>query len=348
MALLGNDERVLAENLLRAGQGGYFELPFWPDAVQLASDVNVGDSVLPVGAQLAGRGFAAGESLMLIDGLRSSMLLVFDVDEVAGEITLDAPLAQAWPAGARIAPAGFARLQDKTSLGYRSDAVAVGTLRFDFDGEWIWAPAVEDIVYRGYSVLTQQTNWTNEPQAEHSRVLAEVDGQVGRRLVTDLAGVERVSRGHSWLLAGREEIAAFRGFLAARMGRLVPFWLPSLQDDVQLVAGASGAAVALQVANRGLWRLNGTSAAIGRRDLRIVLFDGTVFYRRVTVAAEVSADVEELTIDAALGVAIAPEDVRQISFMRLARLASDAVEIAYRTDLLAECTLALASVRDLT
>jgi len=347
LALLGNTERVLCENLLRAGGGGYFEVPFWPDAVQLDTAAAAAGLVLSVGEDLSGFNFVAGGYVQIVDGLRAAMLSIDDVDAEAGEISLVDPLAAGWPAGARVLPAGFARLQDRSNVvRYRSDAAAVSTLRFDFDGEWLWPAAEEDATYRSYSVLEQQTNWSNEPEADHSRSLAELDGSVGRRLVSDLTGIQRVAKGHSWLLGGREEIAAFRSFLAARAGRLVPFWLPSLQDDVHLVAPAASGATTLQVANLGRWRLDGSPAAIGRRDLRVVLVDGSVLYRRVTAAEQISADVEQLTLDSALGVAVTPTSVLQASYMRLVRLASDSVEIVYQTDRLAECSVGLASVRD--
>jgi hypothetical protein len=345
VALLGNQERTLAENLVRAGQGGLFELPFWPDATQLLVAADSTATVLEVGV-LAGLGFDAAGSLMLVDGLRSTLLAIGSVDVGGGTITLEAPLAAGWPAGARVVPAGLARLGERSAMRLRSDAAVVCTLSFSYEDEWLWTPAAEAATYRGYAVLEQQTNWADDPTVEYSRRLGVLDNSVGVPLVTDLSEVQRAARAHSWLLAGRSEIAAFRGWLAARAGRLVPFWLPSLQDDVQLVANVGAAATTLLVANGGRWRLDGTDAAIGRRDLRIVLASGAVLYRRVTAAAQIDSATEQLTIDAALGTEVTPSDVRQISWMPLARLAGDAAEMAYLTDTLAECTLSLASVRD--
>ncbi|MBZ8143015.1 hypothetical protein CLD22_24410, partial [Rubrivivax gelatinosus] len=69
-------------------------------------------------------------------------------------------------------------------------------------------------------------------------------------------------------------------------------------------------------------------------------------YRRVTNAVQLSGGREQLTIDSALGTALATSAVALVSLMRLVRLAADTVEIAYKSDDTAKCALGLASLRD--
>lgn len=83
----------------------------------------------------------------------------------------------------------------------------------------------------------------------------------------------------------------------------------------------------------------------GRRHIRIELHDGSVFYRRVTGASE-SQSSESLALDSALGVDVNPADVRRISWMMLATLAADEVQIAHPTDSdgVARCVVRFAGV----
>ena len=79
----------------------------------------------------------------------------------------------------------------------------------------------------------------------------------------------------------------------------------------------------------------------GIRDIRIELADGSAFCRRVTDATA-AADTETLTLDAALGQAVALHQVRQVCYLRLCTLASDTVSIEHLTDAdgAARCSLA--------
>jgi hypothetical protein len=82
-----------------------------------------------------------------------------------------------------------------------------------------------------------------------------------------------------------------------------------------------------------------------RKDIRIELANGTVLYRRITASSEISATVERLTIDAALGVAVTPADVVLVSFITLMRQESDAAEFSYWTGDVAETALSLKGFR---
>jgi hypothetical protein len=84
----------------------------------------------------------------------------------------------------------------------------------------------------------------------------------------------------------------------------------------------------------------------GRRHLRIELANGSVFYRRVTNSSVVDADTEQLAIDSALGVGVAPPQVRLISWLALVTLAGDTVEIEHVHDSegIANCGVTFAGV----
>jgi hypothetical protein len=84
----------------------------------------------------------------------------------------------------------------------------------------------------------------------------------------------------------------------------------------------------------------------GRRDLRIELNSGAVYYRRVTGSSTNDDGSERLSIFTALGVEVLPADIKQISFMSLMRLESDQVEFTYWTGESMESTNAMRSFRN--
>jgi hypothetical protein len=73
-----------------------------------------------------------------------------------------------------------------------------------------------------------------------------------------------------WLGLDFAEVASFRAFLAARQGRLKPFWMPTYQDDLVLNTGTSSGEGTLEIkycgysvnlfpgggARRHLWLMN--------------------------------------------------------------------------------------------
>jgi hypothetical protein len=105
-------------------------------------------------------------------------------------------------------------------------------------------------------------------------------------------------------------------------------------------------ATTLDVANIGYSRFG--KAQPGRRDIRLELWDGRVFLRRLTGVTELDADAERLALDAALGVSVTPAQVARISWLVLCRLDSDSIEIHHETDSegVASSALVFRGVRD--
>ncbi|SFB65560.1 hypothetical protein SAMN04244574_04842, partial [Azotobacter beijerinckii] len=164
--------------------------------------------------------------------------------------------------------------------------------------------------------------------------------------VTDVAGRAFPVQGHRWLGMGRAERGALRSLLYALRGRQVPVWLPTHAADLEPVATVTAVATTLDVANVGYTRFG--QSRPGRRDIRIELWDGTAFHRRITGSSELSADVERLAIDSPLGVQVEPAEVLRISWLTLCRLDSDSLEIHHETDSegVANCALVFRGVRD--
>ncbi|RCH01932.1 hypothetical protein CSC36_6590 [Pseudomonas aeruginosa] len=69
----------------------------------------------------------------------------------------------------------------------------------------------------------------------------------------------------------------------------------------------------------------------GRRDIRIELYDGTVYHRRILTSTELDADTSAWP-STPPGPLVEPTDVARICFMALCSAATDVVEIEHVTD----------------
>ena len=340
-ALVGSDtERVKMENLLLSWQARVFGLPLWTDVALAAGPIPAGSTSIAV--TTANRDFAVGGLVGLVLGMESEFAEITAV--LPTSLTIKSPLDSTWPVGTKILPVRPARVQNDLGLTYLSDAIGQATLRFQFEDEWLLPAATETLDYRGYPVLLTATNWTEDVDTDYARKLNELDFLTGRRVIDDLSSVGTVRRTHRWLITGRAAITAFRSWLAARAGRLTAFWMPSFQSDLKVVNPIGAFDSAITVENRA-YAAN-VPAAIGRRDILIATTSGSRYYRRITGATALSPSAESIAIDSVVGAALLPEQIRHVSFMKLVRLDSDAIEIAHQTDDTAEVSISVRSIRD--
>lgn len=331
--LLTARERQTIENQLHGLQAGLWALPVWPDAQALPAALSAGATSIAI--DTITRDFRAGGLVGIMDGP-----LLYEITQAAtvadALITLAAPLASAWPAGAIVAPLRPALMADAAGLRRFTGAASYGRVRFEITEACDWPAAVES-TYRSAPVLAGPPQWTQDIDAQWQRFIARIDAGTGPVFAEDTAGAPHLMQQHAWLLDGRSQIDALRRWLYARRGRLVAFWMPSFALDFEVVASIDSAATTIDVAHCAYTR--SIAQAVGRRDIRIELASGAVHYRRISNSVEVSATVERLTIDSALGVTVAPADVRAISYLSPVRLESDAAEIAWTGTQIAEARL---------
>jgi hypothetical protein len=333
-ATLTGRQRRAAENALHDWQGRAWGLPVWMDSQLLAADLTAGATTIAVDTTT--RDFRAG-GLMGI----ASDPLTFEVLQIqsmtTSSVTIAAPLAGSWPAGrAEIFPIRAARMPDDVRLRRFDGDTSYGRLRFECTEASDW-PTASETAYRGLPVLTTPPNWTEDVEQGFLRKIASIDPGTGPVYFDDEAGGAVTMQSHRWLLDGRAQIDGFRRWLYSRKGRLSSFWLPTFAQDFLVVAGIGNTALTIDVEHCGY--TDSIAQDIGRRDIRIELHTGQVYYRRITSSAEVSATVERLSIDSALGATITPAQIRAVSYMAVVRLDADAAEIAWSRWDVAEAAL---------
>lgn len=323
--IASGQERRIADALLADRGGAQWLLPIWPDIQCLSAPVAAGAVQIP--CRTAGFDFAVGSPALLWTGVRTWEIV--QVQSVqATHLALVNPLQVAWPRGARLYPLRLARLDDAQDKSW-TDGAGTSAISFAIDEPCDWPAELPASAYLGRPVLEDRPDWADDVPMSYARITDQVDAETGPIARFDLAGVSLRSTSHARQIWGRTEHAVFRSRLYALQGRGVPVWVPSWRNDLRVVAPISAAATAITVEYAGYTQYGRQQP--NRRDIRIQLVDGRVFYRRITASAELG-DNETLGIDQPLGVAVNRGQVMLVSYLVLSTLASDEIEIFHVTD----------------
>jgi len=192
--------------------------------------------------------------------------------------------------------------------------------------------------YLGFDVLERRPNMREAPTDVSPRGLAIHDPGLGARDVKPKDSAPAFQRTHLWTAQGLQAIADLRAWLAARKGRVVPFWVSTLRQDLILAAPGSAADTTLTIEACGYAIFAYPHKA--RRHLALHL-PNTTLYRQVLTATDGGA-TETLGLDAPLGVALPLGTL--VSNLVLCRLDSDEIELVWHTDQLVETLLAFREV----
>ena len=342
--LIDGRERQLFDLAMFDWGARIWALPIWPDIQILTSPIALGAMRITCATQYLD--FYDG-GLAMLRGESAFDLEVVQIDGIDSTgIDLMRPTSAAWPVGTRLYPARPAQLTSEPDQTRLTDMALSAEVEFVIVEAGDWAAALPATLYRGYGVLEQKPDESEDITAQYSRLLATLDSGMSMPLITDVGGKAMPVRSWRWLGQGRAARAAFRSLLYALRGQQVPVWIPTHADDLTVTAQITGIATTIDVAYCGYTRFG--RQRVGRRDIRIELVNGTAYHRRITGSTEVSTTVERLSIDSALGATIQPTQILRVCFMTLSRGSSDRVEIEHITDSegIASCALTFRGVRD--
>lgn len=301
-------------------------LPIWPDGSLLATDLPQGVSSITVDTSY--RDYVAGGLAMIIaDAMHYEIVQVDSV--LPGGLTLAHPTVTAWARGAaRIYPVRTARMATFPSLTRHTSDYSTVSPSFVTTDPCDWTPNAGSTTYRGHPVMERRPNAVQEPTTVYNRMIVITDPGPGVVGVDDTAGVGLPTHTHRFVLdGGAADRAAMRSLLYALAGRAAAIWVPSWNDDLVLSVPALAGAQTIDVEWSGYTRF--LHGQIGRRDIRIELYDGTVRYRRLIGWTELDAHTERLSLDSPIDIALDPSRVREVSFLTLSRLDNDTIKFTH-------------------
>lgn len=331
------------ESLIWGWQQQPYGVPWWADSQPLTADLAVGSFSIPV--ETADRQFAAGGLVAIwVDEFTFEALTITSVGVHA--IGVSSPTQFSWSAGpgTRVIPVFLCRLPPSIEVSrHTSEIDHVDVSFIGESGQPAPAPTSSPAQFKGIDVLEIAPNWETAPlKRSYKRSLITIDPKVGPIQVIDKGGSAIVGQEFPWWLDSHSAVTAFRAFVLRRFGQLVPFWIPTWDQDLVLandcLAGDSGITIRSEFYSRFFF----PNAA--RRFVAFIPIDrsGNV-YRKITAAADNGDGTEGLTLESATGKRF-NKGSTMVSFLTLARLASDRVAIKWSNAEHAEAILELQEV----
>jgi hypothetical protein len=329
-------QRRRFDSALAGWQHRKFAVPVWPDVTDLDTDAGEGATVVACDTRF--RDFDAGGLLIFwrdFDEFETA-----EIEAVSDEgVTLTRGTLRAWPSGTSVLPLRLANLPASLQVTKLTSTVAAPRVVFALDAAEVStrrAVAQARTYYRGLDVYTRLDSHNDDPAIDYERTLDVLDFQTGvSRQDSPTKGTVTVSDFRA-VFSSRDEIADFLAWLNTRRGRCSAVWVPTWDFDFQLAEPVNAAADAMIVEARDYARMycdESGAPADHARDIMFVTHDGSIFFRRITGAAESEdGETETLNLDTAFGVDLSPDDVDRVCFLKLRRLDVDAIQLAWITD----------------
>ncbi len=320
--IVTDKEKRELEALLWGWQKKILAIPVWQDTGLITSETIQGGTSV----------FVDTENLSYDDDGRAVLSFndeyeVVEIETVnLNSLTLKSPILNSWPSNTKIIPVFIGRLSNAINLNRYTGDVNYGVVQFTGEKSQSVLELTGEIVYRDIPVLEKITDWSRDPQITWATPISEID-YGGVIKIDETTGNNESIYTVSMTAINRDEAKWLHQFFFTRQGKLKPLWFPSGVNDLVLTNPIGSTHVNLLIENIGY--VSGYGLSINKRDLRIELYDGTVFYRRVTNVISVDDQTEQLVIDSSFGISIAIEDVLQMSFMSLCRLNSDNVDFSW-------------------
>lgn len=339
--LVGRDDAALLDVLLSSWQSRVYALPIWPDKAFLSAAITAGSSVIPITTT----NLEYEADGLLVIGSDSRNTEAAEVLSVASNaVTLKQPLLQTWPAGAFVAPARTARLRVTQAVSRVTDAIATARLAFDIAGTTAITKQESTTTFNSTPVWTARPNRVRDVETDYRRLAEVLDFDTGITAVDDHAARPFVRRAFDYIFKNRSEIAAFRGWLAARAGRLTAFWHPTWEASIVPTKKILSNQTVMTVASRGYALY--FNPMPGRTEAAFLHKNGTWYFRTIQgFGAGTIGDEEVMTINQSFGFDANPEDWVAIYFLEKTRLDADQIEINWQTDSVVEASVPMLSVK---
>lgn len=262
---------------------------------------------------------------------------VLNILSLAGnQITTISGTSQAFTGPVRIYPGHTARLQTSVQIQRPFDQFSFGTLLWRVeDNDETPTPLDPAVTFKLDSegnplpVLQDRPERNVDLAHEFARKAFEIDYKTGGRNVDDHIGSAIEIKTFRWVFGDRALHNAWKEMILSRAGRLKPIWVPSWHDDIKIVQPVGVSDTFIDIRDIGY----GTFYAVqpGRRDIQVLLKDGTRIYKRIISSTSLTPGENRLNLDETFGTLITDPDaeIAKVSWMGLYRLDTDLVEIAW-------------------
>jgi hypothetical protein len=331
-AYLNKDDRNLIENIMYGTRGTTFAIPVWTESRD-GDPITSGDTVINV-STLYGDFRLDGLALIWES---SRKFHAFQIDAITDTtITTDRGVPTDFdnPVIMPIRTARFLNDPTRNTTGY--DGVFTGA--FEVTDNIKLATSASAVQYNGedfYDDIPLMSNMNGLPDKYNTRVDL-LDYKTGVIELVAPWNYNRVNRQFELILDGLEEIWNFRLWLHRRAGRLVPFYMPTFENNLTIIDRGI-LTDALTCRND---EYSGQSSS--RDNMAFRRSDDTWYFRNVLSSAVNSLNQDAIVLDSALGFDYT--ELEFSSYMGLKRLASDKIEITWLSNNVALVSLSITEI----
>lgn len=316
-------------------------LPFWPDVGLLT--VAVVPGAVGISVDTTDRGYQHGTDKWALivgaNGRHEPMEVSLFTAQALYTLT---PLTEAWPVGTRVFPGHRAHLSAAQEVQRETAGFVQLQVQFDLV-EPVTIPPGSMTMYQGAPVLDREPDRERPIPATYTRISARVDFEVGGFELIDHAKRPFIGRTQTHCFFSRADAAAFRQMLGELAGRLTPFWSPTWQADIEVIAPTSAGSSLLHI-RRIDYQAN-YAGMLGRKHIMLKLRDGTVIYTEILSATISGSSTENLLVSHTFAADITPDQVIKCCWLERVRLASDVVEFEWLTAEVSQVQLSLKTIR---
>lgn len=330
----GKFQQAMAARRIWIGQAFAFAVPMWQDANVLLNNVSPGGNILQV--DTVGRDFDIGGTVMIWrnDG-RFEAPTIGAIDD--SSITLLGGTVFDWRIGDYVVPVRRCFLPEDFTWETITDELDSFSIAWDVSPSesmvrrFSAAPGLP--IYRTLPVWERPSSYNDNLGQGQTRRIIRFDNEIGATRILPIDDRATPSFAYEAFARNRAMFKQMLGILMSLRGGQKSIWMPTYKTDFQLAEPILPGDIAIKVQD---WQYIEHFAADGpapsRRDISIILFDGTHIHRRINTATKSAGSTETLLLDSTIGINIALSQVRYISFLRRCVLSSDEVNMTFPSD----------------
>lgn len=184
------------------------------------------------------------------------------------------------------------------------------------------------ITYDGKVILVDPNFMDDTTSEQWDQKVTLIDAGTGRPYQVSGADRSRMHHRKRWKVATAQDLWRIRKLLHSFHGNRTSFWLPSFRNDLQLDDIIGGESSSLRVKHTSFSQMYRSRRPFA--DLRLLLKNGTYFVRRI-LSSNVDGSSEVINVNAPFrSTAISIDEVEQIEFVSLVRIANDRAKLTHR------------------
>ncbi|TFH66000.1 MAG: hypothetical protein E4G91_00375 [Candidatus Zixiibacteriota bacterium] len=338
---LNDKKRTELETVLFAGNPLLpIGVQYWWEARKITSAALSTDTI--VNFLQANMSIAAGDTLVFTTPDDTNIIAtILDLNSPEGfSVTLEDQIGTALPLGTYVTPVRYGHMVRSASIGVARKNMEDLQVELTTEAERDIGE-IDTNYFDLYTIespmrpiLKERCTTGGLLSGTIEREQSILDSQTGRFFVTGTEALGQQSTEAIVYINDSDKLYAWRKFLHYIRGSWGTFYAPTFQNDLPLFAPFTLGGNTFVVPYMGLTTLIGGIGAAPKRDLRIVIADGSVHYRRINTLVDNGNGTETITLDSTVGSGspeFSPIASTFISWMHLVRLVGDSASFLHTT-----------------